>query len=458
MSPRLTHRQSWIDRLPSIPVFLASVFVFALLLRLIVLAVLVKQLPSHTISYNDLGWESWEVGWTARSIFMGLGFSSPYLPFTGPTALVPPLYTYLLAGSFYFYGLNSIQSAVAILTFNSVCSSLTAVVLYFVARNALSKRAGCIAAIAWAVYPFAIYFSATRIWDYALTSLLFSCCILVAQTLQRRGAWVWAGFGLLYGITVMCNPAVATMLPFLLLIAATKIWRRAHGTVRQRTLLAAGRLLVASLAFIAACTPWTIRNMRVMHATFFVRDGFWEEFYAGNSGDTHESNSAKTHPASNPVELNKYIEMGELKYVQHKRDLSIAFVKAHPGFVAVATVRRIVRFWTGYWSFSPEYLKYEPFDLPNVPFCLFLLWGTVRGLKRWGKQRFNTLLPYIAMIAVFPLPYYLTHSSMDYRQPIEPLLILIVSVGLFGTGLERVHETAPQVAYDSEPEGEVALA
>ena len=46
------------------------------------------------------------------------------------------------------------------------------------------------------------------------------------------------------------------------------------------------------LAFFAVCTPWNVRNAHVMHSRFFLRDGFWLEFYAGNNGDTHESNSA----------------------------------------------------------------------------------------------------------------------------------------------------------------------
>jgi hypothetical protein len=36
------------------------------------------------------------------------------------------------------------------------------------------------------------------------------------------------------------------------------------------------------------------------------------------------------------------------------------------------------------------------------------------------------------MLLVFPLPYYLTHSSMDYRQPIEPQIVILVTIGLFG--------------------------
>jgi hypothetical protein len=35
------------------------------------------------------------------------------------------------------------------------------------------------------------------------------------------------------------------------------------------------------------------------------------------------------------------------------------------------------------------------------------------------------------MLLVFPVPYYLTHSSMDYRQPIEPQIVILVTIGLF---------------------------
>jgi hypothetical protein len=191
--------------------------------------------------------------------------------------------------------------------------------------------------------------------------------------------------------------------------------------------------LLASLAFILMCTPWTIRNERVMHAHFFIRDGFWLEFYAGNNGDTTASNSAWVHPASNPVEMQKYEKLGEIRYMQDKHDLAVNFVKQHPGFFAIATVRRIVRFWTGYWSFSASYLKYEPMDLPNVPFCLFLLYFMVKGLRRWWRQDPEAALPYLIAILIFPIPYYLTHSSMDYRQPLEPIIVVLVTIGLFGT-------------------------
>ena len=48
-------------------------------------------------------------------------------------------------------------------------------------------------------------------------------------------------------------------------------------------------------------------------------------------------------------------------------------------------------------------------------------------------HRSRAALRYLVLLTVFPLTYYLTHSSMDYRQPIEPEILLLVTVGIFGT-------------------------
>ncbi len=414
---------------PSVPAFLTGTVLLAFGLRLVVVACLLIHVPSHTIDYNDFGWESWEMGWTARSLFLGQGFSSPFLPVSGPTALVPPLYPYLLSLGFHLLGLNTVKVAFAILGLNGIFSALTCLPLYFLTRRALNRRTASLVALAWALYPFAIYFSADRVWDYALTSLLFTCCLLLAQTLHERTAWAWFGFGALYGLTVLSNPSVASLLPPLLLVAIYRVWKAGDSPLRW----VRGALLTA-LAFCMVCAPWQIRNHRVMHADFFVRDGFWLEFYAGNNGDTTESNSNFAHPASNPQEMKRYQAAGEIRYMAQKRAASLAFVQTHPGFFVVATARRVLRFWTGFWSFRRGYLKYEPFDLPNVPFCLFLLFFTVRGLGRWWHEDRAAAVPYVLALIIFPLPYYLTHSSMDYRQPLEPILVLLVVLGMFGTG------------------------
>ncbi|MES2392040.1 MAG: glycosyltransferase family 39 protein [Acidobacteriota bacterium] len=411
------------DLARSTPAFLTALVLLALALRLIVVFFAVHD-SGHTIHDNNFGWESWEMGWTARSLYLGQGFSSPFLPITGPTALVPPLYPCLIAAAFKLFGLYTSAAAFAVLGFNSLCSALTCIPLFFLVRNAINTRSARIAAIAWALYPFSVYFSADRVWDYALTALLFTTCLLFAQQLHRHSTIAWANFGLLYGLAVLSNPSVVSLLPFLLLLAIFKLHKTGNRWFTKS--------VFACASFILVCTPWTLRNDRVMHAHFFLRDGFWLEFYAGNNGDATASNSSFTHPASSASEMQHYQQLGETAYMASKRQLSIDFIHHHPGFFAIASLRRIVRFWTGYWSFQPSYLKYEPMDLPNVPFCIFLTIFMVRGMLQWWRRDRATALPYLIALIVFPIPYYVTHSSMDYRQPIEPIILILVTIGLFG--------------------------
>lgn len=428
---------AWVTRSPGR--WLGVTILLALSLRMMVVLNGFRDVAYGSSDFNLFGWE---MGWTARSIFLGHGFSSPFQQLTGPTALVPPLYPYLLAGVFKLFGLYTAEAAFVTLSLNALFSSLSCVPIYYLVRNSLDLRAARIVSLGWAIYPFAIYFSAGRVWDYALTSLLFCCCLLVAQKLHLRGWLAWIGFGVLYGVAVLSNPSIVTMLPFLLLIAMYKVWR-----VDGRWF---AKGLVASLAFAAVCAPWAIRSERVMHAQFFLRDGYWLEFYAGNNGDTFNSNTEWAHPASNPAEMKKYAAEGEIAYMAEKHALAAKWVASHKLFFAGLCVRRAVRFWMGFWSFSAAYFAKEPFDLPNTPFCIFLTFFMVRGLRRWWREDWGAVLPYLLAVIIFPLPYYLSHSSADYRQPIEPIILLLVCVGLFGTGAGLKDSRARQLPAEAE--------
>jgi hypothetical protein len=70
--------------------------------------------------------------------------------------------------------------------------------------------------------------------------------------------------------------------------------------------------------------------------------------------------------------------------------------------------------------------------VPNVFFCTGITILMFRGLLRWWKADPNSAIPYLILLVVFPIPYYLTHSSMDYRQPIEPEVVMLVTISIFG--------------------------
>jgi 4-amino-4-deoxy-L-arabinose transferase-like glycosyltransferase len=401
-------------------VWLCAATALAFLIRLIVVGCAFRGIADPANTHAEFGLE---MGWTARCIALGRGFSCPFQPMTGPTAIVPPIYPYILAGIFKLFGLYTPLAAFVALTLNSIFSALTCIPVFAAAREASGERLARWAALGWAVYPFAVYFSAARIWDYALTSLLFACCFWWAMRLHRAvSIYAWIFFGVLFGVSALSNPSVVSILPFLLLIA---VWR-----ARQIGMRSFRRAVVAFFAFVVTIAPWTIRNERVLHIAAPLRDGFWLEFYAGNIGDPTKSNSPSAHPASNPPEMALYSEMGEPAYMQQKKALALETIREHKHLFVAATARRFLRYWTGYWSLTPAYLEHEPLDLPNVPFCTTLSLFMITGLVVWWRRDRQRLLPFIALVALFPVPYYLTHASVDYRQPIEPELAILITAGM----------------------------
>ena len=185
-------------------------------LRMVVVAAVFRDVADPARHYEQFGYE---VGWIARSIAHHQGFSSPFFTLTGPTALLPPLYPYLLSVIFRVFGVYSVKSALTILTLNSIFSALTCVPIYLATRLSVNARVAMFAGWCWAIYPFAIYFSAGRVWEFSLTSLLVTTCFWLALSLHldpRPARWL--GFGALYGLAGLSNPAVFSLFPVLLLL------------------------------------------------------------------------------------------------------------------------------------------------------------------------------------------------------------------------------------------------
>jgi 4-amino-4-deoxy-L-arabinose transferase-like glycosyltransferase len=394
----------------------------ALIVRMVVVCISFQSIAQINHDHAAFGAE---MGWVARSIASGHGFSSPFFPSTGPTALMPPFFPYLLACVFRACGVYTATAAFVILSLDSLLSAITCIPIRMSLLEVVGARRAQLASWLWAIYPFAIYFSAVHVWDYALTSFLFATSFCLAQRLHSYDrSLAWCGCGLLCGLTVLSNPSVFSTLPFLFLIALLKI-RRAGGRW-----LRYGVVFLLSMILVVA--PWTIRNYLVMHAASPVRDGFWLEFWAGNAGDTSTSNPSWAHPASNPAEMQLFGKEGEAAYLAHKRSMALTYVGHHSVSFAVVSCRRAIRFWTGFWSVRSEYLYSEPLDVPNIFFCTSITFLMVRGIFRWWNEDRRELLPYLLLLIIFPIPYYLTHSSMDYRQPIEPEIIVLVAIGIFG--------------------------
>src|SRR5215467_4690032 len=73
--------------------------------------------------------DHWAFGLVARSIATGHGFGNVFAN-TGPTAVLPPVYSYLLAGIFNVFGVETRASVLAALSLNIFFSALTCIPVF----------------------------------------------------------------------------------------------------------------------------------------------------------------------------------------------------------------------------------------------------------------------------------------------------------------------------------------
>jgi hypothetical protein len=66
-------------------------------------------------------------------------------------------------------------------------------------------------------------------------------------------------------------------------------------------------------------------------------------------------------------------------------------------------------------------------------------------------------IPYLITVLVFPLPYYLTHTLVRYRFPVEPVLTILCVYGLVRVAVGKRVPNVALAANDTVPAGALAL-
>jgi 4-amino-4-deoxy-L-arabinose transferase-like glycosyltransferase len=368
--------------------------------------------------------EHWAFGRIGRSIASGHGFGNPFAD-TGPTALLPPVYPYILAAIFKIFGIYTKTSIIATLALNSLFSALTCVPVFFLARKSFGGRLAKWAGWGWALSPYGIYYGADWAWSTSLVTLLLCCLFFMALALEDSGRLLhWIGFGVLCGLAALTEPVVLSVLP---LLGAWTCYQRYR---QQLTWKMTG--IAATLAVLAITSPWIVRNYEIFHRFIPFRSGFGLELYIGNNGYSQRWVNRDLHPNHNDSELAEYVRKGEIAYMEHKRQQADAFIGSHPGWYVWMTLRRAFYLWTGYWSFSPAYLAEEPFDPPNIFVQTTLSLLALTGLWRVFRTHRPLAARYAVVLACFPLAYCLSHPETYYFRPADPIVVVLAAHSVVG--------------------------
>jgi hypothetical protein len=392
-----------------------TVFVVALMARLWVLS---QLLP--TKAWPDF-YEHNEFARIAWAVVSGFRYSSPWAHTPlAPTAVEPPVYSYLLAGIFKLAGAYSYASLWVAVGLNAVLSAVTAVVILKIGKRDFGAPTGVLAAWVWSCWLYEAVVS-VRLWESSLSALLLATTLLILPGVAespRMSHWLF--FGALAGVAALTNTTLLSLFPFFWLWLWIICRRRAHSC---------SKLLLSSIGVcVLTLLPWMIRNYETFRRLIPIRDNFGLELWIGNHEGAIEAHEfPRDFPLIDPTEYNR---LGELGFMDAKRQIAIQFIGQNPGAFLRLYARRCFKFWT-----APEGSAW--------PWISLLAWlGLILALQ---DPRTNAVPSAIVMI-VFPLVYYSTHTFPTYRHPIEPVVLLLASYAatrmpqMSGAWLRQVRE------------------
>lgn len=356
----------------------------------------------------------WEMGRIADALASGRGFSDPFGPPTGPTAWEPPLYPHLSAVVFLLFGIYSKASAFVLLAFNSLCSALTCLPIFWIARRMFSEKVAVGSAWAWALLPNVMFWCTRSVWETSLSALLLATLVWLTLILEDRdGLRPWFEFGLLWGIAALNSPSLLSFLP----AAGLWAWYR-RAKVSKKSL--AG-VVLASIVFFACITPWLVRDYQVFGKFIFIRDNFGAELRLGNGNGANGTLMLYLDPPHDPYAMRQFQSMGELPYIAMRKQQAVDYIKADYARFADLCMRRLTYFWV-----SPP-KPTEPAWLEPVKQSLF--WASsvmaIWGLGRAVRLRKPGAWLFLWLFLLYPAIYYIVYAIPRYRHVIEPEMVIL---------------------------------
>ncbi len=388
----------------------------------------------HTARFGP-GFETFAV---AHNLAWNGAYANPFALATGPSALLPPAYPIFLALMMRIFGAAT-EFTNALALAHMLAHALHAALLPRMSSLLFRDRLpGIIAACVAILLPVIYLFPHSEAIFCPVGLMLF--CLTTDRRLPRGGSGGALFTGVFAGVLALLNPAC---------LIVCGLWV-GYLAWRDRMAFASRTIALITLAFVATLAPWTLRNYREFHRLFFVRDNLGLELYISNNDvalpdivHNFPTGMRMYHPGDSPAEIDAIRDMGEAAYMQSRLAIALGWIREHPRRFLALTVERAVLFW------FPDAEGYTPVHGYSVG---FLSAAAFAGLALMLRRRMPVAAFLGAVLALFPLLYYLVQVDTRYRTPILWLsllsagyLIAAAMEALFPRPVPRLGTTIPQL-------------
>ncbi|RME41867.1 MAG: hypothetical protein D6788_00285 [Planctomycetota bacterium] len=365
---------------------------------------------------------------------------------TEPSALIPPAYSFLVAGVYALLGVET-RPATALLRLINVAASTAVVVFAFLlARRLAGRKAAWGGAILATLHPTLIGY-VTYLWDTTLFTLAVVVSAYVAHRLGDRPptARRMLLFGLWLGAVAWINPALTIAYPFFVLwpIVRSGGWRWKR---------VARGVIVSVAGWALAIAPWTIRNYIQFDRIFYMRNGLGLELWLGTCPEA-DADPARVFyerfPLLNEDAQAKVSRIEEQAFLDEARHKAFEAIRADPGRFVKLVALRTLDYWAGTMLTRSRHTRFGYPLAPSkrivsisqgVSVLMLIVLLIVRRRRPVAGTGWLVMV-----LLVFSIVYCITHVQIRYRAPTEPILMVLLAVLAFPATVERLRVAPPSL-------------
>ncbi|MFH0859831.1 MAG: glycosyltransferase family 39 protein [Candidatus Altiarchaeota archaeon] len=332
----------------------------------------------------------------ARNVLEGKGFT--YQGFKAFRAPGYPLFLallYVFSSSLFFVRVAGV-----------LMSTFTAYLVYLTAKEAFhNERVSQLSLLFFSLYPYSIYYTAA-VSTETLYSLLFMA--LMYQLLRMSDTREYMLAGVIAAVAILVKPyTLAFMVPAWLWTLMSK----------KKPLKC---IAFSAVAMILILSPWIVRNYLIFDKLVFISTNGGVNLWMGNS------------PSSEEAVVGEYLHehrrgianMSEPELDSYYRAKAISFIRENPRFTLERCVSKLFRTWRVYpeGSMTEKLVSLLTFGL-SMPFAAY---AALSSRKEWKH-----VLLFVIAFATIPLSGVLFVPLVRYRNPIDPLVLILAAQGLW---------------------------
>lgn len=273
-----------------------------------------------------------------------------------------------------------------------------------------------LAALAWAAWPHALFYSVSGLTE---TSFTFLLCLVFLLWYRERYAWG----SLLAVASILIRPTAELAYPVLLATFILVVHQRSWGL-----LLRQGALL--GLIYMVLMTPWWIHNHEKYGTFVRLNLGASLVLYSGaNPANTSGGGVFADNGRSIDMDLSPFAGITDpLERDRAMKQAAVEFIRDNPGRWIELAGKKFVRFWR-LWPYAEQYTA------PHIVAASLLSYGLALALAigfliARGRPLWRPLAPMLLFTGYLTAVHMVTIGSIRYRFPLEPFIVVLAGLAV----------------------------